>query len=1297
MDDARKFADLLDRLLAGVQVVRGTDGQASIGVDAAVPDLIDAHPALLSLETNAELARRLAAVTDEAAQQCLLAARQVLQACRQAGSTEPLRDTAKSEEQAAVPDEADPTNGGIKAALSVLGTLSRVGEKFADGGVLRAALAVVRGVSLASLMDNDAADTEAIRSAMLSELDEGLPLLWSLQPSPELAAICNQAGIAWAERQTGDRSENLERAIACFRAALEVRNKEGTPRDWAATQNNLGIAFGNRLRGDRGDNQESSIECFQAALEVYSKNGTPHDWATTQNNLGAAYGDRLRGDRGDNLERAIACFRAALEVHSKDGTPHDWAGTQTNLGNVYRNRLRGDRGSNLERAIACCQAALEVYTQGGAPNDWATTQNNLGAAHGDRLRGDRGDNLERAIECLQAALKVRSKDGTPHDWATTQNNLGNAYRDRLRGDRGENLERAIECFQAALEIYSKDGTPYQWAGTQNNLGAAYNNRLRGDRGESQERAIACYRAALEVYTQDGMPHDWAGTQNNLGVAYNERLRGNRSENQEHAIACYQAALEVYSKNGTSHDWAMTQNNLGNAYGDRLRGDRGDNLERAIECYQAALEVYSKDGTPLDWAMTQNNMGNAHDLRPGGDRGDNLERAIECFRAALEVHSKDDTPHDWAGTQTNLGNAYGDCLRGDRGENLERAIACWLAALPLLRLSMPPQALAALVSVGSAHRERGRLENDAHGALAHLHDARAAWREALALREALLAADAIAETRGEAARRSRNLVSLLALLETELGDPHAAVATLERGRAIALRATLSLAWLETLSDNQRAPVDQASEVLGDLRRNLPSVADARHPGAVRAWEQAVAEAQAALSAELAAVEMAAGFSPPQSLDAAALAALAPPGWAVVLLATTPDGGMAFLLPHAPPGTPPMIKHVSLPQATSPALRDLLITWNTAYRALLVAMRQARSIDRALLLPANAVLVTMLDTLWRDVMGPVLAALPAIGLGPGAPLVLLPQGDLALMPLHAAGPAGTGRCVLDDHEVRYAPSGYALQTATERLERRKAMRETDAAGTERPLIDAAGRGHDLSGAFNPMKDTKDELPRAEDTEMPALRILFTRALGQQARCHVGPAATVEQVLADAPLSGYLHLACHGSFDMADPATSGLQLAGDRRLTLPTIVRDLRLDRCRLVSLSACETGMVDVQHLPDEFVGLTAAFLMAGAPGVVATFWTVLDQPTAAVLTRFYDLHLLGQGMPPATALRQAVLDLRKTARAPATDLRAAALARHSRPFDEPEDAPPAPSQDLPPDPQHVLDLPIVWAAYATHGV
>jgi len=352
-------------------------------------------------------------------------------------------------------------------------------------------------------------------------------------------------------------AENLALAQAA-RGAAQALNDQTLI---AACDNNLSTAFGNLPTGDRGENLRRAIECCEAALHVYTEGDFPRDWAGTQNNLGAIFGNLPTGDRGENLKRAIGYYEAALRVYTEGHFPLQWAGTQNNLGNAYGDLPTGDRGENLERAIGYYEAALRVYNEGGFPPQWAGTQNNLGNAYGSLPTGDRGENLKRAIGYYEAALRVYTEEDFPQDWAMTQNNLGSVYGNLPTGDRAENLKLAIDCYVAGLRVYTERGFPQQWAATQNNLGNAYGKLPTGDRGENLKRALNCYEAALLVYTEDDFPQDWAMTQNNLGSAYGNLPTGDRGENLKHSIGCFEAALRVYTKDDCKQDWAMTKNNL----------------------------------------------------------------------------------------------------------------------------------------------------------------------------------------------------------------------------------------------------------------------------------------------------------------------------------------------------------------------------------------------------------------------------------------------------------------------------------------------------------------------------------------------------------------------------------------------------------------------------------------------------------------------------------------------------------------------------------------------------------------
>ncbi|PSR53067.1 hypothetical protein AHMF7605_05765 [Adhaeribacter arboris] len=109
-------------------------------------------------------------------------------------------------------------------------------------------------------------------------------------------------------------------------------------------------------------------------------------------------------------------------------------------------------------------------------------------------------------------------------------------------------------------------------------------------------------------------------------------------------------------------------------------------------------------------------------------------------------------------------------------------------------------------------------------------------------------------------------------------------------------------------------------------------------------------------------------------------------------------------------------------------------------------------------------------------------------------------------------------------------------------------------------------------------------------------------------------------------YLHLATHGFVNESYPELSGLLLAQDSTAQEDGIlymgeIYNLRL-KAELVTLSACETGLGKLAS-GEGIIGLTRAFLYAGARNMVVSFWKVPDESTAELMENFYAALLSGK--------------------------------------------------------------------------
>ena len=218
-----------------------------------------------------------------------------------------------------------------------------------------------------------------------------------------------------------------------------------------------------------------------------------------------------------------------------------------------------------------------------------------------------------------------------------------------------------------------------------------------------------------------------------------------------------------------------------------------------------------------------------------------------------------------------------------------------------------------------------------------------------------------------------------------------------------------------------------------------------------------------------------------------------------------------------------------------------------------------------------------------------------------LVVVPHGLLHQLPFHALFDGE--RYLIDRFEISYAPSAtvYALCQERESDHQDKAL----AFGVDDLTIPAATAE---------VRAIAEHLPETE--------------------AYVGEAATMEALRSKVPGCGTLHLACHGLFRSDNPMFSALKLHDGWLMAADAISLDLD---GALVTLSACESGRSEV-YGGDETIGLTRAFLGAGAATLVVSLWLVQDETTAELMGEWYGRLHSRQGR--ASALRAAQLEVKR---------------------------------------------------------
>jgi tetratricopeptide (TPR) repeat protein len=118
--------------------------------------------------------------------------------------------------------------------------------------------------------------------------------------------------------------------------------------------------------------------------------------------------------------------------------------------------------------------------------------------------------------------------------------------------------------------------------------------------------------------------------------------------------------------------------------------------------------------------------------------------------------------------------------------------------------------------------------------------------------------------------------------------------------------------------------------------------------------------------------------------------------------------------------------------------------------------------------------------------------------------------------------------------------------------------------------------------------------------------------------------------------IHFVAHGTASRVSPLDSAVVLSQDGN-SYNLYARDIAASRlhAKLVTISACDSAGSRI-YSSEGLVGLSWAFLRAGAQRVIAALWEVNDASTPQLMDHLYSA--LGEGQDPEAALRAAKLAL-----------------------------------------------------------
>lgn len=838
---------------------------------------------------------------------------------------------------------------------------------------------------------------------------------------------------------------------------------------------------------------------------------------------------------------------------------------------------------SLGRAERLLLVSAELSRRGVAekPNEIGAVHSLLGVLYATRTIGNPLDNTEAGIRHSRAALNLLPR--ASRQWAIAQSNLAKNLVLHSPRDPVDDVEEAIAALKIAL---NSPLLPEADRGDAlMDLGIAYENRAIGDRYDNLAASLAYYEDAFLQFAKLGSLQGASQVVLNMPNALLQLPGAGQTENIEFAIRITKNSIEGFQANRDVGRAADATYNLGRIYLVRREGNRADNIELARDSLTTALMMFLGQGDLDGVQRVQEAMADTLSARTRGDAAQNIDDAIETYRLILQNPLSGREPGQYTSVRRKLGVALVRRIRGDRKDNLNEAVREIGAALASLDRSTSPWfRLTVLKSLTNAEFARGNFQDVMNHA-----------------EQAMLVADSLAGN-GLQAEQAMAVSESLGSVGPEAvfaawrqGDVVRAWRFLNSFRARQMGAVLGLEGID-LNPTQRGELERTRRRIAEL--------DKLQASASRAQKIAWIEQLSAARKSAAALVTAAGGLTPGSIETQLEIALKNAD--VVLAPVVTERGGVLLGARLVSGKLSTFA-VAADQLTSDRLSEELANprgtgWLDRYKAAGLAGASAaqkatwpNEVDRA-------------NERMQGLIGKAtLAALEQSKTARGARVLLLLPGGLALLPVGLVRDERTGATLLDNYELTQTPSLAAFN------------RPAPGFATPSPLAVA-----------NPRGELRGGLEVASAAEGAVMTSWF-----HSGSPPLGRGAGLNTVLGRMPNATHWHLATHGFFDWDYPPHSALALGGTQRLTVADLAAAGTIGRPRLVFLSACETGLsYDPDHL-EEFVGLPAAFLEAGAQSVVASLWRVPDVSVALLSMKFYELHI-GRGLRPSAALRQAQL-------------------------------------------------------------
>ncbi|MEC4819163.1 MAG: CHAT domain-containing tetratricopeptide repeat protein, partial [Scytonema sp. PMC 1069.18] len=730
----------------------------------------------------------------------------------------------------------------------------------------------------------------------------------------------------------------------------------------------------------------------------------------------------------------------------------------------------------------------------------------------------------------------------------------------------EKYNTAIQSYQQALKIAHQQDYPKEKANSLDHLGSAYYSLGK------YKQAIKYHQQSLKIAKRIGDRHRQAICLCNLGIA--TKTLGKYQE----AINYYQQSLNIAHQQSYYDEVANCLLHLGIAY------NSIGLYETAFEYVNQSLKITQEIGDRQGEAIALSNLGNTFQLQRQYDT------AIYYHLLSLNIAQKISDRRREATFLGNLGNAY-----YSKGE-YDTAIRYYQQSLDIAKNTVNRREEAfSLSNLGNVYYSKGEYDT--------------------AIRYYQQSLD-IAKDIGDVAGQGSSLNNLgTALLKSDrLQESHKELYSAINAWEALRHGLQEDAHRISIFEQQALTYRRLQEVI--VFQNQPSEALViAERGRARAFVYLLAERLSLASAE----KISLTYPTLKQIEQIALEQES-----TLVEYSIVDLDKLFIWVIKPVGGEIFFRQVDLkPLEEQHSSLSNLIKQVREILGVSRSQDDAKSTASLEIIQSSRHIYQPLRLLHQFLIEQIALLLPT---NPNSPVVLIPQGDLFLVPFPALQDP-EGKFLIEKHNIVTAPSIQVLELTQKR------SRETPETSLEAMVVG------------NP------KMPTIPLTEPPVqLQDLAWAKTEAQAIAHflntqaiTGADATKVRIQQLLPKARLIHLATHGLLDdirqlgipgalALAPSEGRLALAKsdeDNGFLTAGEIYDMKLN-AELVVLSACSTGLGKITG--DGVIGLSRCLIAAGVKSVIVSLWSVDDLSTALLMVKFY--QIFQQGVAATVALNEA---------------------------------------------------------------